>query len=389
MNQPLVTIVTPSFNQGRFIRETIESVFSQDYPHIEYIVMDGGSKDETADVVKEYAGRLTWISERDRGQSDAINKGFRMARGEIVAWLNSDDILLPGAVSQAVAAFERKPQMGAVYGEGYLIDIDSKVKGRFPYTQPMDLWRLTYLSDFILQQALFLRRTVLEELNYLDEGLHYTMDWDLLIRIASRYDVDYINAYLGAIREHGQAKTALGGLRRASEIRLMLQRHTGMRLSPGFLVYGVDTYQQVWCDWLATRIPHPARELLQRAVRTACSIVIGKAATGSQGLYADGWAGPRLRYVLQRGSGEVQVKGELPDLRGSLEGQTVTIHCGGRRVLRAALQNGPFTLTFSPPATDGPLHLEIRASRFVIPQAALGADDPRRISYIVHKIEWA
>src|SRR5262245_25991034 len=121
MRTPLVTIVTPSFNQGRFIRATIESVLNQDYPHMEYIVMDGGSTDDTADVVKEYEGRLIWISEKDRGQSHAINKGFRMAQGALVAWVNSDDLLLPRAVSHAVRAFEQHPDVGAVYGEGYLI----------------------------------------------------------------------------------------------------------------------------------------------------------------------------------------------------------------------------------------------------------------------------
>src|SRR5260370_6004561 len=119
---PLVTIVTPSYNQGRFIRATIESVLSQDHPAIEYIIMDGGSTDNPAAVVKEYSSRVKWISERDRGQSDAINKGFRAAKGEIVSWLNSDDFILPGAVSLAVRAFEGRPQAMGVYGEGYLID---------------------------------------------------------------------------------------------------------------------------------------------------------------------------------------------------------------------------------------------------------------------------
>src|SRR4051794_8626300 len=100
--QPVVTVVTPSYNQGSFIRATIESVLRQDYPHIEYIVMDGGSTDETASVVKDYASRLKFISERDRGQSHAINKGFRTAKGDILAWLNSDDLFLPGAVEAAV-----------------------------------------------------------------------------------------------------------------------------------------------------------------------------------------------------------------------------------------------------------------------------------------------
>ena len=103
--KPTVTIVTPSYNQGEFIRATIESVLAQDYPRLEYIVMDGGSSDQTSAIAAEYASRLTWISEKDRGQAHAINKGFGRAKGDIVAWLNSDDILLPGAVTRAVNAF--------------------------------------------------------------------------------------------------------------------------------------------------------------------------------------------------------------------------------------------------------------------------------------------
>src|SRR6266481_1933988 len=108
-NNPLFSVVTPSYNQGRFIRATIESVLSQDYPNLEYIIMDGGSTDETASIAKDYASRLTFISEKDRGQSHAINKGFRMARGSFLAWLNSDDLYLPGCVRAAVEAFSRNP----------------------------------------------------------------------------------------------------------------------------------------------------------------------------------------------------------------------------------------------------------------------------------------
>src|SRR5580704_13013939 len=160
MTFPLVTIVTPSFNQGRFIRATIESVLSQDYPNLEYIIMDGGSTDETSAIAAEYGTRLKWISEKDRGQSHAINKGFRMAKGEIVSWLNSDDIILPGAVACAVNAFSRNPRLGAVYGEGYQIDIDGNIKCRFPATEPFNLWKLIYLSDYILQQTAYFRRSV-------------------------------------------------------------------------------------------------------------------------------------------------------------------------------------------------------------------------------------
>jgi len=115
---PLVTIVTPSYNQGRFIAENIESVLTHDYPHVGYIIMDGGSKDETADVAARYAGRLTFISEKDRGQPNAINKGFQRARGEIVAWINSDDTLRPGAIRRAVAALAAHPEAAASHGEG-------------------------------------------------------------------------------------------------------------------------------------------------------------------------------------------------------------------------------------------------------------------------------
>src|SRR5262249_38082759 len=158
------------------IRATIESVLSQDYPEIEYIVMDGGSTDNTAAVVKEYSSRLKWISERDHGQSHAINKGFRMARGEIVSWLNSDDVILPGAVTHAAHAFERNPRIGAVYGEGYQIDIDGNVKARFPATEAFNLWKLIYLSDYILQQTTYFRKSVFDEVGYIDENLHWGMD---------------------------------------------------------------------------------------------------------------------------------------------------------------------------------------------------------------------
>src|SRR6185436_4307781 len=121
MSRPLVTIITPSYNQGSFIRATIESVLSQGYPELEYIIMDGGSTDETASIAREYASRLTFISEKDKGQSHGINKGFQIARGSVVAWLNSDDLYLPGSIRTAVEALDNSPTAGAVYGEGYLI----------------------------------------------------------------------------------------------------------------------------------------------------------------------------------------------------------------------------------------------------------------------------
>lgn len=389
MQNPLVTVVTPSFNQGRFIRQTIESVLSQDYPHIEYIVMDAGSIDETENVVKDYAGRLQWVSEPDRGQSHAINKGFKMARGELVAWLNSDDIFLPHAVRYAVEAFERKPEMGAVYGEGYLIDREGAVKCRFPHTQPMNLWKLMHVSDFILQQTVFFRKEIFSQIGYIDESLHYTMDWDILIRIAKRYEIGYIDHEMAALREYEEAKSSSGGLKRAKEIGAMLRSHTGMWMPPGYVVYGLDTYQGIWCEWVDRHAPAPLRKKLKMLIRTMCGAYIGRTVAEAQGWYPDKWAGPRVLYMVPPGQGRIRVDGSLPDLDGTLEGQKLEIRCNGRRVARQELKPGPFTLSFPvPEGQDDVLNLELRASRFVIPEAVLGGSDHRRVSYILHNILW-
>src|SRR5258708_21606498 len=134
---PLVTVVTRSYNQGGFIRQAIESVLRQDYPNLQYLVMDGGSSDETVSILREYSGRLEWVSKPDRGQASAINEGWRRGRGEILAWLNSDDTYLPGAIGAAVAYLSRCPDDGAVYGEGYHADETRRGIRRYP-TEPVD-----------------------------------------------------------------------------------------------------------------------------------------------------------------------------------------------------------------------------------------------------------
>ena len=127
MTQPKVSIITPSYNQGQFIEETILSAKNQDYPNIEHIVIDGNSTDSTLDILHKYDNDIIWISEPDRGQSDALNKGFRIATGEIIGWLNSDDIYLPGAVKKAVDALMNNPKFDIVYGDYLIIDENSKV----------------------------------------------------------------------------------------------------------------------------------------------------------------------------------------------------------------------------------------------------------------------
>ncbi|MCX6036383.1 MAG: glycosyltransferase family 2 protein, partial [Chloroflexi bacterium] len=156
-NLPLVSIVTPSYNQARFLEFTIHSVLEQDYPNIEYILVDGGSTDGSVDILQRYADRFAWwVSENDRGQTDAINKGFARAKGDILAWLNSDDTYEPHAVAEAVEFLRGRPEVGLVYGDTNFIDENGCVVGRFPAAQT-DYKRLRRGYVHIPQQASFWR----------------------------------------------------------------------------------------------------------------------------------------------------------------------------------------------------------------------------------------
>lgn len=381
MTEPLVTIVTPSYNQGKFIRATIESVLAQDYPAIEYIIMDGGSTDETAAIAGEYRGRLTYISERDRGQSHAINKGFRMACGEFVSWLNSDDIILPGAVRHAVGALMRNPRLGAVYGEGYTIDRDGNVIGRFGATEPFNLWKLIYLSDYILQQTVYFRRSVLDDVGFIDEQLNWGMDWELLMRIGKQYPMELIPEYMGSLREYGAAKTFSGGFRRIRELVSIMRRHGQVRYPPGMFTYGLDTLQRK----LSNLAPAP----IVRSINPICGKIIGKILRDAQGLHRDGWAGPRLRYMLPAGRGLVRICGSLPARIPALSGQVIAVECRGTVVARRALSPGAFEIEFDDTAGDGagPLSFEVRASHSFVPSRCGMGPDVRRLAFRLTKIE--
>ena len=357
MTDPIVSIVTPSFNQGPFIRATIESVLSQNYPNLEYIVMDGGSTDETASIVKDYASRLTWISEKDRGQSHAINKGFRMARGDIVSWLNSDDIILPGAVRTAVQAFREHPDAGAVYGEGFCLDRDGTVTGRYRWTEPFNLWKLIYLSDYILQQSAYFRRTVLYEVGLLNEDLHYTMDWDLFVRIALQRHIHYIPEYLGCIREYPEAKSFSGGAIRIREIRQMLRKQTGMLFPPGYITYGLETYKQIWCDWIERHTPPGLGKTARAVLRIACNLLIERA-SHAQGWHADGSIDATVKLMVSPPRGKaIILEGEV---RRSPRKLTMAIK--GHRSSVLLLAQGPFRHVLQVPASmqSRPIHLRIR-----------------------------
>lgn len=202
---PLVTIVTPSFNQGEFIKETIESVLNQDYPNIEYIVMDGGSTDNTVEILKSYGDRIKWVSEKDNGQADAVNKGIRRANGSIIGWLNSDDTYLEGAVRKMVKYLKTHTDTDMVYGEGYYIDKNGNITERY-LTEKFNRTRLGE-QCIICQPTAFFTKQIIEEVGMLDAEHQLSMDYELWMRIAKAGKVAYIPEYVATSRMYEENKT--------------------------------------------------------------------------------------------------------------------------------------------------------------------------------------
>jgi GT2 family glycosyltransferase len=257
---PLVSIVTPSYNQASYLEATICSVLGQSYPHIEYIIVDGGSTDGSLEIIQRYAGRLAyWVSERDQGQTDALNKGFARATGDILAWLNSDDTYLPQAAAEAVAFLQTHPEAGMVYGDANLIDECDQVIGKFPAAQT-DYRRLRRGYVHIPQQAAFFRAGLWRQVGPLDPSFYFAMDYDLWVRLARLAPLCYYPRPWANFRLHQSGKSVISDERCWPEMLRVHYRDGGSRFSWLVLLARLRSL-------LYSRLPLDTRLALRRWLR--------------------------------------------------------------------------------------------------------------------------
>jgi glycosyltransferase involved in cell wall biosynthesis len=226
MNLPRISVVTPSLNQGKFLEQTILSVLGQGYANLEYIVIDGGSSDGSLDIIHKYANQISyWVSEKDHGQADALNKGFAKASGEILCWINSDDFLLPGALLRLETEFRKEDDL--IYGACLSF---SEAGRRCVINRPPEHnYQELCLIDYIVQPSSFWRRSLWEKVGPLDASLNYAFDWEWFIRAAKFGKFRHSETIFSAYRFHADHKSSTGGQQRAKEICAVAERSGDIR----------------------------------------------------------------------------------------------------------------------------------------------------------------
>jgi len=223
--QPTISIVTPSFNQGRFIERTIRSVLTQEVAGLEYFIADGGSTDETLDIIRRYGDGLSFVSEIDKGQTDGVNKGISATTGDIIGWLNSDDIYYPGAVAAVLEYFATHPDTDVVYGDAFYIDECDKILEPY-YTEDWDYGRFQKLC-YLCQPSVFFRRRLVKKVGLLDDSLSYCMDYEYWLRLGALKHFDRMRRVLAGSRMYASNKTLGSRLAVSREINDMLLQRMG------------------------------------------------------------------------------------------------------------------------------------------------------------------
>lgn len=232
-----ISIITPSFNQAKYLERTILSVLNQNYPNLEYIIIDGGSTDGSVEIIKRYSDRLAyWVSEPDHGQSHALNKGFEKATGEIVGWLNSDDMYCPGALNCIGEWFSSNNDYDAVYGGIYVIDDKDRVSDAYWPAPCNPLYTYLVALD-IHQQALFWKKRVFDRVGMIDNKLQFIMDRDYILRLLLFGKVGRIKKYLGMLRKHEDTKTSTISHIGDKESMLITNRYKNNFSLPKFSIY--------------------------------------------------------------------------------------------------------------------------------------------------------
>lgn len=287
---PLVSIISPSLNQGQFLEETILSVLSQDYQNIEYIIIDGGSTDGSIDIIRKYEDRLAyWVSEADAGQSDALNKGFRMARGDILGWIGTDDVYEPRAVSTAVTALLDNPDWAMVYGDFNYIDPAGRIVG----TNRLGDFDLAALArfNFIVAPAAFMREKIYSSVGPWDTSLHFMIDYDVWLRICLRYRISHVAEVLANCRINPMAKNMVGWMRCRDDYLCIYQKFLEMPYLPKVVRCGMhESMGHIYLErrkWLQA-FYHFAKSLLlastndelcRRMAVAVLRVIIGKEKT--------------------------------------------------------------------------------------------------------------
>lgn len=252
-----LTFVIPTRNQARYIRQCIDSCLAQRVPDSEVLVLDGASTDGTQDVLASYGDRVRWRSQKDRGQSDAVNQGVEMAKGELIAWINSDDYYATDdALAKIVAAFDADPRLDIVYGDGLRVDAGGEELGRYRAAPYLDAETLVASPlKFVLQPCLVFRRSLFLDVGGLDEALHYTMDYDLWLRMfPSARATRQLPDVIACARYHADAKSvaAMGKqIEEAFRVKRAAARRLGLRPTAQARLYG--SMAMLWAYWLAVR----------------------------------------------------------------------------------------------------------------------------------------